>query len=415
MKAKCHRAGIVYRGLVKDTTAAVCDHHESLAAPGEKLAVRQESNSTRRVDRRVKALNVKVSTLHCNRCGRSTVRGEDTFVPCIQDCSEDRFPRVADRRIPKGPELTVRRDQGRGRTAAASVNALDTRSQRREEGYRSRRIHRGRVAKGSNVATRCDNCPHRATAADEDPVTELGSGIENAPEGHGAACVNRQATSEGDKVASRRAWEGPISRGDCGKTSTTARVDALAAVVQAGVESDCSGSVNYRRRVDGAEVGERARCIRNVGEVVRRGLARAAERHTHSRDEQRSADPLPQQKKGNGTKPNSRVHDLCHHIWVVIYFRSPVQARSPDDLRSRRTTPSSATAEGWRDCCAVGSAGSSRHDGPEQFAGAHGSASFVWVRKDRVYKTVIEARVKARMGTTYNLGSRKMEKEARGK
>lgn len=39
---------------------------------------------------------------------------------------------------------------------------------------------------------------------------------------------------------------------------------------------------------------------------------------------------------------------------------------------SRLTPPSSATAEGRRDCCVAGSAGSSRHDGPEQFAAAPG-------------------------------------------
>ena len=34
-------------------------------------------------------------------------------------------------------------------------------------------------------------------------------------------------------------------------------------------------------------------------------------------------------------------------------------------MRERRlTTSSSATAEGWHDCCAAGSAGSSRHDRP---------------------------------------------------
>ena len=41
--------------------------------------------------------------------------------------------------------------------------------------------------------------------------------------------------------------------------------------------------------------------------------------------------------------------------------------------RERRlTTPSSETAEGWHDCCAVGSAGSSRHDRPELFSAALG-------------------------------------------
>jgi hypothetical protein len=42
-------------------------------------------------------------------------------------------------------------------------------------------------------------------------------------------------------------------------------------------------------------------------------------------------------------------------------------------MRERRLTPpSSATAEGRHDCCVVGSAGSGRHDGPEQFAAALG-------------------------------------------
>ena len=55
--------------------------------------------------------------------------------------------------------------------------------------------------------------------------------------------------------------------------------------------------------------------------------------------------------------------DFCSQDCLIAFFSERVKA--PNGT-------SSATAEGWRGGCAAGSAGSSRRDSPEPFAGAHG-------------------------------------------